>query len=180
MTDDALSVPPIISRRLELVSMSPAFTRAALEGDCARASHLIGAELPLDWPGPAARTLRRRLRQLEIDPSEQVWLLRAMVTRNGPPTLVGRIGFHAAPDARGALEIGYAVEPAHRRRGYATEAVGAMLGWAETAHQIHHFVASVSPVNVPSLALVRSFGFTQTGTQWDEEDGQELVFELRR
>ena len=95
-----------------------------------------------------------------------------------PRTLIGRIGFHAPPDARGALEIGYAVQPAQRRRGYATEAVEAMLAWAQREHAIHHFIASISPANAASLALARTFGFAQTGVQWDDDDGEELVFEL--
>jgi RimJ/RimL family protein N-acetyltransferase len=158
--------------------MSPDFMRASLDGDRARAAKLLGAQLPSDWPADAAaRTLRRRIRQLEVDPNEQPWLLRAMLVRE-PRALIGRIGFHAPPDARGALEIGYAVEPRHRRHGYASEAVEAMLAWALREHAIHHFVASVSPTNVASLAVIRKFGFAQTGTQWDAEDGKELVFEL--
>jgi RimJ/RimL family protein N-acetyltransferase len=38
-------------------------------------------------------------------------------------------------------------------------------------------IASVSPENAPSLAVIRKLGFEQTGEQWDEEDGLELVFE---
>jgi [ribosomal protein S5]-alanine N-acetyltransferase len=38
-------------------------------------------------------------------------------------------------------------------------------------------VASVSPRNPASLALVRSLGFRQVGKQIDEVDGLELVFE---
>ena len=30
----------------------------------------------------------------------------------------------------------------------------------------------------PSLVLVAQLGFQQTGVQWDEEDGEELVFEV--
>jgi RimJ/RimL family protein N-acetyltransferase len=159
--------------------MSLEFMRACLEGDLSRASDLIGATLPLDWPGDAARTLRRRVRQLEANAAEQPWLLRAMVLRNPSRQLVGRIGFHAPPDARGSLEVGYGVERAYRRRGYASEATRAMLGWATAQHGIRHFVASVAPTNVASLALVRRFGFVQTGAQWDDEDGEELVFELQ-
>jgi RimJ/RimL family protein N-acetyltransferase len=173
-----VEVPPIASERLELVSMSPAFMHASLDGNLAHASALIGARLPADWPRAAAGTLRRRLHQLEADASELPWLLRAMLTRETPRILVGRIGFHAPPDARGSVEIGYAVEPDHRRRGYATEAIEAMLVWATREHVIRWFVASVSPTNVPSLALVKKLGFIQTGSQWDDEDGEELVFEL--
>jgi len=158
--------------------MSPAFMRASLSGDLAVASQLLGAALPSTWPGPAARTLRRRLDQLAPDPSLQPWLLRAMVLRAPKPRLVGRIGFHAAPDPRGALEVGYAVEPTDRRQGFALEAVRALFAWAHANYAITHFVASVSPTNVPSLALVRRLGFVQMGSQWDDEDGEELVFEL--
>jgi RimJ/RimL family protein N-acetyltransferase len=159
--------------------MSLGFMRASLDGDLVRASELIGARLPADWPSAAARTLRRRVRQLEADASEQPWLLRAMIERGPSRLLIGRIGFHAPPDARGALEIGYAVEPAYRRRGYATEAVQAMLVWATREHHIRWFVASVGPTNVASLTLVKNLGFAQTGSQWDDEDGEELVYELR-
>jgi len=38
----------------------------------------------------------------------------------------------------------------------------------------------VAPNNEPSLGLIRKLGFVQTGVQWDEIDGQELVFELQR
>jgi RimJ/RimL family protein N-acetyltransferase len=159
--------------------MSPAFMTASLRGERGEAGRLIGAALPEDWPGRTGRTMRRRLAQLEVDPGVQPWLLRAMVLREPPPIVVGRIGFHAEPDARGALEVGYEVEPTYRRRGYALEAVEALFGWATREHGIRHFVASVGPSNVASLALVQKLGFVQTGSQWDDEDGKELVFELR-
>jgi RimJ/RimL family protein N-acetyltransferase len=40
--------------------------------------------------------------------------------------------------------------------------------------------ASVAPGNLPSLAVVRRFGFVQTGVQIDEIVGEELVFEITR
>ena len=39
-------------------------------------------------------------------------------------------------------------------------------------------MASVSPENVASLALVGKLGFVRVGRQWDADDGQELVLEL--
>jgi ribosomal-protein-alanine N-acetyltransferase len=39
-------------------------------------------------------------------------------------------------------------------------------------------IASIAPDNDPSLAIVRKLGFEQTGEQWDDEDGLELVFQL--
>ena len=69
--------------------------------------------------------------------------------------------------------------PDCRRRGYATEAVRALLAWAEQ-QGTHHFIASIAPDNAASLALVRRLGFQETGRHWDDEDGEELEFELLR
>jgi RimJ/RimL family protein N-acetyltransferase len=77
----------------------------------------------------------------------------------------------------GRLEVGYRIFPEHRRRGYATEAVRALLDWAR-AQGIDRFIASVGPKNAPSLALVRQLGFREVGCHWDDEDGEELEFEL--
>jgi ribosomal-protein-alanine N-acetyltransferase len=173
-----VDVAPIASARLDLVSMSPTFMHASLDGDLERAAALIGASLPDDWPGRTARTMRYRLAQLAEDPNSQEWLLRAMVLRSEAPRVIGHIGFHAPPDARGAVEVGYTVIPSHQRQGYATEAVKALFAWATQEHQITHFKASIAPTNTPSLSLAHNLGFHQTGSQWDEEDGEELIFEL--
>jgi len=37
--------------------------------------------------------------------------------------------------------------------------------------------ATVSPENEPSRRLITGLGFTEVGTQWDEEDGEETIFE---
>src|SRR5215471_2127793 len=151
--------------------MSPAFMHASLDGDLALAATLIGASLPADWPGRTGRAMRYRLAQLEVDPTELPWLLRAMVLREPRHQVVGHIGFHEPPNPRGAVEVGYTVEAAFRRRGYAFESVQALFGWAQREHGIHRFIASISPDNQASLALARKLGFTQTGSQWDDEDG---------
>ena len=175
-----MDVAVVQSRRLDLVSMSPEFLSASLDGRREEAARLLGATLPTDWPGARAeRSLRRRLEQLARAPTEQPWLLRGMVLREDPiRPLVGYINFHAPPGSEGWVEIGYTVLPDHRRRGYAQESVEAMFDWATRNHAIQRFRASVSPNNHASLGLVRKLRFREIGSQWDEEDGVELVFEL--
>jgi ribosomal-protein-alanine N-acetyltransferase len=171
-------VERIASARLDLVSMTPEFMRASLANERSIAGLLIDAALPETWPGRTGRTMRYRLAQLEADPASLPWLLRAVVLRDPVRRVIGHIGFHAPPDARRAVEVGYTIEADYRRRGYAFEAVQALFGWAEREHEVHHFVASIAPSNIASLGLARKLGFVQTGSQWDEEDGEELVFEL--
>jgi ribosomal-protein-alanine N-acetyltransferase len=169
-------VPPIRTARLELVSFSLGAMRATLQSDLPTVVEELGAEVPDDLPDGLGGLFRLRIAQLEADPSGVPWLARAIVVtgHDGLRRLIGSIGFHAPP-VDGVVEIGYNVEPGYRRRGIATEAVRAMLDWA-AGQGVHSIRASVSPGNVASRAVIARFGFEQTGVQWDDEDGEELVF----
>jgi ribosomal-protein-alanine N-acetyltransferase len=125
------------------------------------------------WP-PLPASLRRE--QLAADPSEAPWLVRAMVLR-APRQVVGSVGFHAPPDRNGRVEIGYDVVVTERRKGYAREGVRGLAARAFATGEAQVCVASISPDNAASLALVRSLGFRQVGQQIDDVDGLELVFE---
>ena len=172
----------ILSDRLELVSMSPDVVEALLAGRSDEAAESIGGVLADGWPGGHEGFFRLRLEQMRRDPSLQPWLVRALVLREGRD-VVGHAGFHGPPGANGkrdpeAVELGYEVFQAFRGRGLATEAATALIGWARDEHDIRRFIVSIAPSNDPSLAIAAKLGFVQTGEQWDEEDGLELVFEL--
>jgi len=159
--------------------MSIPFMRALLDDDLTTAESEIGAVLPVGFGGHLDAFLRFRLAQLQDEPGIRPWLGRVMIlTEAGIPRAVGSIGFHGPPDHDGRVEIGYRIEPGYRRRGLTTEAVAAMFDWARHAHGVHRFRASISPDNVASQGVVAKFGFRRTGVQWDDLDGEELVFEL--
>ena len=108
----------------------------------------------------------------------------AVALRKRGRPMVGHAGFHGPPGTSAsqkpdAVEIGYTIFEPYRGNGYATEAALALIDWARSERGIEIVIASVSPTNVASLAIVRRLGFVQTGTQWDDEDGEELIFELR-
>ena len=176
---------------------------ALLAGRHADAESLGGFAIPSDWPDDHdGRFLGRRAQRMREDPGQQQWLVRAITLPepdrrmighagfHGPPgtsvpgrRMIGHAGFHGPPGTNGleradSLEIGYTVFEEYRGHGYATETARALLDWARDEHGIRHFIASVSPGNEASLAIVRKLGFVETGSQWDEEDGEELVFEL--
>ena len=174
-----LVVPSIRSDRLVLESMSVPFMQALVARDLAAAEREINAHVPAWLPDQLDNFLQYRLAQLAVDPSIREWLGRAMVMTDdaGRRRIVGTIGFHGPPDSERRVEIGYSVDPVYRRRGLAREAVRAMFDWAASTHGISRFVASISPTNEASLGLVAGFGFVQTGSQVDDIDGLELVFE---
>ncbi len=175
-----MDVPPIRTPRVELVSMSMPFMRLLLARDLEGAASEIGAGVPVDLADQLDNFLQFRIADLEVDPTAQPWLGRAIVITepDGSRGIIGSAGFHSPPDADGRVEVGYRVEPAYRRRGLATEVVRALFDWAAREHGIRRFRASVAPDNVASLAIIRGLGFRQTGVQIDDIDGEELVFEL--
>jgi [ribosomal protein S5]-alanine N-acetyltransferase len=166
----------IESERLRLVPLTPGLLEAVLEGGDTPFA------VPDDWPDEHdANFLRLRLRQLRADPTRAGWPVFAIVLP-GPNALIGHIGYHGPPGANarndpGAVELGYTVFPEHRRQGYATEAVRALIDHARE-RGIGRFIASVSPNNEPSLRLVRGLGFVEVGRHWDDEDGDELELVL--
>jgi RimJ/RimL family protein N-acetyltransferase len=172
----------IASVRLDLVPLAPGLIEAMLGGRRAEAEAALGATLPPVWPEREnLAAFRLFLDRMRRDPSARRWLVRAMVLRGERPAVVGHIGFHLPPDPDGSVEIGFTVDEAHRRRGYAREAAGALIGWAFTQEGVDRIRASIAPGNEPSLALARMLGFEAVGTAWDETDArEEIVFELPR
>ena len=99
--------------------------------------------------------------------------------------MIGHTGFHTrpapdylAPYAADAIEIGYTIYPPYRRQGYAREALEAMIRWAHQAYDVPRFIASVSPDNIASGALLARTGFRRIASFIDDVDGLEYVMLL--
>jgi len=164
--------------------MSAEFLEASLAGERARMEALLGARVPDEWP--EHRHTQFFLTKLREQPSWAPWIARALVLRS-ERRMLGHAGFHSSPAPRylaeylpGSIELGYTVFARDRRRGYAREAVLALMEFARREHPaLTGFVASISPTNEPSLALARGLGFSKIGEYDDPEDGLEHVCALR-
>ena len=171
-------MPTLRTPRLELVPLDPRAISQLIQGDRAAAEATIGAVLPQEFPtaGDLNGFLPIQLRRMQESPDRHDWMARLMVSRQRE--IIGHCGFHGPPEVIGRAEIGYTVFTPYRGQGFAKEAARALIEWALAQGEQEVF-ASVAPANQPSLAVVRSLGFAQIGTQDDEVDGLELVFALR-
>jgi RimJ/RimL family protein N-acetyltransferase len=156
---------------------APAF-RALANGDLAAANTVSPVPLPAYFADPQWRAVwQRRSKQVEEDPASAAWVT-GVIWDERHQVAVGRAGYHGPPDPSGMVEIGYAVDPAYRRRGFARAALEALLRRAAREPQVRTVRVTISPDNVASYQLASQYGFTQVGEQWDDEDGLEIIYEV--
>ncbi|MBA4609004.1 GNAT family N-acetyltransferase [Aeromicrobium sp. Marseille-Q0843] len=183
MTGDLTSVeatwadPGSSPREVGLVRIPLRVLDALARGDGESAERLAELELGPYVTGPDCLWLWEiRSAQLLASPDDHAWVTRLIVDgRSGD--VVGVAGFHGAPDQRGMVEIGYRIDPARRRRGYARSALQVMLTIANAHPGVHVVRATVTPDNLASRALLDQYGFREVGEQWDDVDGLETIFE---
>ena len=164
--------------RIRIVQLDADTLSALADGDVALAERTSPVQRSAWLASEACSgTWRRRAKQVLETPEDAAWVT-GIVWDEDHERAVGRAGFHAAPDEAGMVEVGYAIDPAHRRRGYARAALEAMLARARADETVNVLRASVSPDNHPSRALIDQWAFVEVGQQWDDEDGLEIILEI--
>ncbi|WP_414505879.1 GNAT family N-acetyltransferase [Streptomyces sp. NEAU-L66] len=163
---------------MRFVELSSTTMVALLEDDLARASAEAGVALTEYFVTDRAKWVwQYRVNQLTSDPGCAGWLTQ-MVVAEPEGVVVGYAGFHGPPDEAGMVELGYSVNPVHRRQGYARAILTALVRRAVAEARVRTVRVTISPDNTASLATISGFGFAEAGEQWDEEDGLELIFEV--
>jgi aminoglycoside 6'-N-acetyltransferase len=114
-------------------------------------------------------------------PGEPGWVQFTVEERESG-ALVGDVGLSPA-DEPGVVKVGYTIAPAYQGRGYATEAIRALIGYSFDTLGAEVVRAYASALNLPShrvaervgMHLVERFEGVHDGHVW-----QGVRFELRR
>ena len=166
------------TRQVRIVHVTAPVFRALVDGDLPAANAASPVPLSAYFANPEWRGVwQMRRTQVEEDPASAAWVT-GVIWDEREQVAVGRAGFHGPPDPSGMVEIGYAVDPAYRRRGYARAALEALLERAAREPQVRTVRVSISPDNIASQQLASQYGFTEVGEQWDDEDGLEIIYEV--
>ena len=91
-----------------------------------------------------------------------IWMIEL---RNG--THIGDLCFKGL-EANGMAEIGYGILEEYRGQGYATEAVGAAVGWALKQPGVKRVEAETEPDNRASQRVLEKCGFLPTSNVGEE------------
>lgn len=163
---------------MRIVQLPAAALHALAQGDLAAANVVSPVLLSAHFTGPEwTRTWQMRSEQVERDPESAAWIT-GVIWDEQQQMAVGRAGYHAPPDPSGMVEIGYAVDPAYRRRGYARAALEYLLRRAAREPRVHTVRVTISPGNAASYELASQYGFAKVGEQWDDDDGLEIIYEV--
>jgi RimJ/RimL family protein N-acetyltransferase len=97
--------------------------------------------------------------------------------------LIGDIGVHFLPPDNRQTEIGFSLSPHRQQKGYATEAVRALLDHLFRNLKKHRVTASVDPRNIASIKLLEKIGMRLEGhfrqSIWmDEGWADDLIYAL--
>jgi RimJ/RimL family protein N-acetyltransferase len=170
-------VDPIRTDRLVLVPADADILTALRRGDAPTLRRLTGGS----WPEPVVPPplmgedlafFQERIIDCPGELGWWVWLVSE--APDGNP--VGSVGLAGPPDADGTILLGYAVYPDQEGRGYATEALGALLSWA-SGRGATRCRATIPAGHERSIRVALRSGFTAAGTDHDDEVGEILVYE---
>jgi RimJ/RimL family protein N-acetyltransferase len=90
------------------------------------------------------------------------WFQLAIILRE-PGLLIGDCGLHFPAEETRQAEVGITLAPEYQGKGYAAEALTAVLDYLFITLGKHRVYASVDPRNRPSLALLERLGMRKEG-----------------
>jgi RimJ/RimL family protein N-acetyltransferase len=162
--------------RLDLTPMTADVIDALLAADGPRLLALTGARFRHPSPPPymadALPVVRDRLR---LRPAEVPWWNWLIVNR-AADEVVGSVAFGGPVNQDGAVLVGYAIYADYEGRGYATEAVKALVAWAFGQPGVRE-VRALAPVwNTPALRVAENVGMRPVASEEDDDVGEVLLY----
>lgn len=114
------------------------------------------------------------LAALQKDPSLLGWGAW-FVIRKKTGEVIGDVGFKGEPDVKGIVEIGYGIVPPAQGKGFATEAVQAVIQWAFSSPAVKQIVAECHADNLASIRVLEKLHM-----EWTKSKNGVLKWQLRR
>ncbi len=138
-----------------------------MAGDRAALATALSARVPDDWPPPGLTAEKPSFRDAIAAHPELsgFWGGFSILSTDGSaePVLIGHIALQGPPDLRGALAVGYTIVASHAGRGYASEALRALVAWAFFHSDARVVTADVRADNAASRRVLERCGFLAAG-----------------
>lgn len=155
------------TERLRLVPMTFEFVSKVLANDLS-AYELLGAIKTETWPENTdikdiLHIIWDSLKDKTKPDGFDAWLFISKKDQ----IIVGDGGFKGAPDENGVIDMGYAIVESSRQKGFALEAVTALLKWGLSQDGVKAVTADCLHDNIPSIKILTKIGMHEV----DRRDG---------
>lgn len=77
--------------------------------------------------------------------------------------MIGDICMYGEPNARGEVEIGYGTYEKFQNKGFMTEIVRGIIGWAKYQPEVKSLIASTKKDNIASFSILQKNDFIKAG-----------------
>jgi RimJ/RimL family protein N-acetyltransferase len=158
----------LTTSRLRIVPLSPCGMRDLLDGRPADGQQWAEG-YPLDGTLVVV-AMQEGLADRDVDRGA-FGLYQVLLRDDG--LVIGDIGFHAPPDDLGEVSIGFGIVPVARQRGYAREALTAVLQWALQQPEVRTIHADTDLVNLASQRVLLGAGMRLAA-----DEGDRKVYEI--
>lgn len=151
----------IVTSRLKLMAITPSLLRSEQVED-GRLGELMGCAVPANWLPEhwEPHVHEVLLRQYEHCPEHVSWQRYVGLLRPGEmPLLIGTVGAFWRAETRAECEMGWSIVPPYEGRGFATEAVLALIGLIRQDPRMTHVVAHTFPEVIGSVRVMMKCGF---------------------
>jgi RimJ/RimL family protein N-acetyltransferase len=139
---------------------------------------MLGITVPDTWP-EFPETVPRVHEFLKSDSSATEWGYHLFVHTNDR-ALIGEGGYKGKPDHEGMVEIGYAIVPEYRRRGFASEAARGLADYAFSHPEVNVVQAHTLHNGTASINVLKRLGMKFVGTAEDPDEGEVLRWMVER
>jgi RimJ/RimL family protein N-acetyltransferase len=131
------------------------------------------------WDRTDPRGIRMEIEEMAgRAPGEPGGWVQLSLERREDEELVGDVGLAPADGELGVIKVGYTVAPAFQRRGYATEAVGALVDYVFDTLGAEIVRAYASAENEPSIRVAERVGMRLV-ERIEHREGDEVWFGVR-
>jgi ribosomal-protein-alanine N-acetyltransferase len=130
-------------------------------------TELIGVQVPEGWPAKELKEVIPYFIKVLSESADMAGRLCWFIIEKEQNIVIGSIGFKTRPDKNGVIEIGFGIAPSFRQKGYATEAVKELIGWALSQNDIQKIIAECDLDNKASIKVLEKAGMQKTGVEKD-------------
>ncbi|MGH4120371.1 GNAT family N-acetyltransferase [Clostridium sp.] len=161
-----MNLKNIHTERLLIVPVILEITQSLLEGS-SKEIEKLGIKTDKNWPTKDTLDILPIINDsLEKDkkPSGfEFW----MIVKKDNMRVVGDIGFHGKPNAEGEVEVGFGLVERERGKGFAFEALKAIVNWLSFQHSVKYIRADCLISNKSSARTLEKVGMREISRDHD-------------